>query len=73
VWVFQVDLERSSEVQGFVGPHRVVEVEEGLHLLRELRGLPDFQSTEVLALERLGEALHRPVGLGGVVTGEVAG
>jgi hypothetical protein len=40
-----------------VGPHLVVEAEEALDLLSELRRLADLALAEVLALERAVQAL----------------
>ncbi len=52
-----VHVQRQPEAQGLVGPHLVVEAEEALDLLSELRRLADLALAEVLALERAVQAL----------------
>jgi hypothetical protein len=57
VLIRAVHVQRQPEAQGLVGPHLVVEAEEALDLLSELRRLADLALAEVLALERAVEAL----------------
>ena len=62
MWLEKVDFEWSLEPDRLVGPHLVMEAEEGLHLFCQFPGLVYLQSVEVLVFERLVEAPHHAVG-----------